>query len=53
MQLAVVGRFYERIGDHAVNIGERVQLHGRPASCPTRCSKSKERFDTGGDPAEA
>jgi len=24
-QLAVIGRFYERIGDHAVNISERVQ----------------------------
>ncbi len=26
VQLALVGRFYERIGDHAVNVGERVQF---------------------------
>ena len=25
VQLAMIGRFYERIGDHAVNVGERVQ----------------------------
>ena len=25
VQLALIGRFYERLGDHAVNVGERVQ----------------------------
>ncbi len=26
MQLAVVARFYERIGDHAVNVSERTRF---------------------------
>jgi phosphate transport system protein len=26
VQLAVVARFYERIGDHAVNVGERTNF---------------------------
>jgi phosphate transport system protein len=27
VQLAVVARFYERIGDHAVNVGEKVRYN--------------------------
>ncbi|MEI8240329.1 MAG: phosphate signaling complex protein PhoU [Actinomycetota bacterium] len=42
VQLAMVGRFYERIGDHAVNMGERVLFmitgkvpdHSRPDRAP-------------------
>ena len=28
VQMALVGRHYERIADHAVTIAERVGLHG-------------------------
>lgn len=47
VQLAVVARFYERIGDHAVNIGERVRYvvegwgePGRGATHTTRPAAS-------------
>ena len=33
VRMILVGRFYERLGDHAVNVAARVAyLAGRPAS---------------------
>jgi phosphate transport system protein len=32
MDMALVARFYERLGDHAVNIGERVRYLADPTS---------------------
>ena len=34
MEMALVGRFYERLGDHAVNIAERVRLLAPHSSPP-------------------
>ena len=49
VQLAVVARFYERIGDHAVNIGERVQYIVTGSLPPHKsAARLNERLDDTG-----
>jgi phosphate transport system protein len=51
VQLALIARFYERIGDHAVNIGEWVQYVATGA-LPDKPAKSPERPEGTGEPGD-
>lgn len=49
VQLALIGRYYERIGDHAVNIGERV-TYMVTGWLPEHVAVAREALRRGGTP---
>jgi phosphate transport system protein len=51
MSMALVARFYERLGDHAVNVARRVEYLAGPVAALDGASSSAAPDDAGADPA--